>query len=850
MSVPSGSRRSGLLYSLNLGFASGQLHEYLENSSFEEMMRIDVAADRISAVYHIEEKYSLPFTDGSYRAFFTHVLKRLVHPDDKAAYAALMDPNYLLENLSHGDIPWTSDVEYRCLQKSGAYHWVEQVMICGETFGLPEGTVECYIYDVQNFKDRTEGRTLVQKGSGVQPDALTGLLREADYVNAAGIVFYDSSARWAVIAVDLESFRLYNEWYGWEAGNRVLASVGTYLKETARSCGGFAGYMGGDDFLLLVPEGSVSPDDVYAQVHQIMGTYGVSVGFQPSVGVAVSEGGSGSSILALIDEAQLACDRAKENFRNRVVCYSSDMRDETGNEFRLLSDFHRAITQKSNIFFCLQPQCRVSTGRIVGAEALARWRQADGSFLSPEVFVPVLEKYGFITDLDQYVWESVAAWLSDYIDRGGEPVPVSVNVSQVDVFTIDVPAFFRGLMERYHLPPGLIKVEITESAVAGDSQKILTVIRELRSAGFTVLMDDFGSGYSSLNMLHELDMDVIKIDANFLRYDRQHEKKGIHIVESVISLAKSMGIPTVVEGVETREQVDFLRSLGCRYMQGYFYYQPMPKEDFEALIADPEKTDRSGINFKANEEFHLREFLNDNIYSDSMLNTILGPVAFYLRRGDRVDIIRYNEQFYDAVNIEGFSDRLNDIGRFVPPEEMESMLQALDEAVEDGMNGSSAVVSFYLPQGGASRFLMHFYYLGPWNGGDRFYGACRDVTDITTLQKTLDLITSVFSDCIVFVSSEGGVPRCQVVAQGIDELGLTRSELEEEMNSGRFFSRVLFSHRRMLRTQWEGMLKDIDFSAYFGWKNPRGRQINLHIETDLVEDDTVNVQHVVRLSEA
>lgn len=680
-------------------------------------------------------------------------------------------------------------------------------------------------------------------------DDLTGLPREGEFLRLAGEMLTGRGGAWELHVADLDQFRLFNQWYGWEQGDKVLAAVGGFLAKEAETSGGLAGYLGNDDFVLLIPEKQSRPEELYQEIHRIMQDFGASTGFRPSVGIARTED-MDLPVLELLDQARLAASSSKNNYRQRICYYTSDLTREKKKEYELLSEFHRGILGGKDVFFYLQPQVRASTGQVVGAEALTRWRRSDGSFISPALFVPILEKYGFVTDLDQYIWESVARWLADFIRRGGRPVPISLNVSQIDIFAFDVPAFLTDLAARYDLRKSHLKIEITESAVAGNSEKVRSVIQELRQAGFTVLMDDFGSGYSSLNMLHEMDLDIIKIDANFLRFDQQHEKKGAKIVESVIGMTKSMGTPVLVEGVENQEQVDFLMALGCRYMQGFYYYRPMPADEFERLIADPDKVDYSGFRFKANEQFRLREFLDENIYNDSMLNTILGPVAFYYRREESTDIIRYNEQFYELMQVGDQFDRLKGIERFMPPGDADRMREMMDAAMTDSLNGSSAVISFFRPDGGMARFLIHLYYLGKYDGGDRFYGACRDVTEISLLQKNLDLISRQFSDAVIFVRNYGGKPAYEVVAQGIPELGLTKAEMEKEMNSGKFFSRVLPEHRSAIQNQWADMLRGIDFSAYCTVEGSGGEQMNVLIETEAVDEDDSLIQNVIKISYA
>lgn len=305
-------------------------------------------------------------------------------------------------------------------------------------------------------------------------------------------------------------------------------------------------------------------------------------------------------------------------------------------------------------------------------------------------FVPILEQYGIVTNLDQYIWEEVCAWLRRWIDEKHTPIPISMNVSQIDILTIDVPKHFEELLEKYRLPAGLIKVEITESAYVGDTTVVRETVRQLRSMGILVLMDDFGSGYSSLNMLRSLNVDVIKLDAQFLRISASEERKGISILESIVSMAKTLSLPIIVEGVETQEQAHFLTDLGCRYMQGFYFHRPMPVGEFEALIADDRTLEPGGFVCVDNVEIHPREFLDVNVFSDAMLNHILGPVAILQWDGnERVDILRYNQEYYQMVGIsaEALTERRINITQYFYSDDREKMIRMMQKADLDHLNG-------------------------------------------------------------------------------------------------------------------------------------------------------------------
>ena len=821
------------------------LIQYVRDSGFDELLVLDIPNDRMKAVFHMEEKYQMPVLKGGYTEFYKYAADHMVFPEDKDEYVKTMDPGRIMSVLSDARIPGAMEFRFQTRGMDRQWRWVNQLMITGERYGIDDGIVECYIYDIQQIVDRELGLNTADENLDVKPDPMTGLYRKKDFFNLAESILSGITGVWYLISIDLEKFKLFNEWYGWENGNMVLARIGAGLRMNAVNLGGLACYMGDDDFCLFVPAEKCDVDLLYKNIRGVLQHYGASVGFLPSFGIAeVSES---ISIMELYDRASFACELARNDLKNRIRFYDRKMVEQIETDYSLITDFQRALKENEITFF-LQPQCHASTGKIVGAEALVRWKKKDGSYVPPALFVPVLEKYNFITDLDQFMWERVAIWIRSWLDRGNPLLPISVNVSRVDIFTIDVPSFFHNLMEKYKLSWNAIKIEITESAVAEDSSTVRNVVKQLREKGFLVLMDDFGSGYSSLNMLHEFEVDVIKIDANFLRMERNTEVRGVNILESVINMTKMMGIPIIVEGVETKEQREFLLSLGCRYMQGFFFFRPMSVANFEKLTSDSANIESEGFVFKANEQFRVREFMDNSIYSDAMLNNILGPAAIYAWGPQGVDIIRFNEQFYEAVHSPVFHERLQNIGQFMPPDEVPLLENALKRAMVDRLNGSSELLSFYQTGGGASRFLIQFYYLGSEGENRRFYGSARDVTQITLLQKHMDLVTRVFSECIIFAYEEEDGFDFEVVAQGLPELGMTREELEKELADGSVYARVAPEYREMLRQQCQEAFYGIDFSSFFTLINKEGRRVNLHIQSDYIEDEASDVRCVVTIS--
>ena len=504
--------------------------------------------------------------------FFNTCRKRsvgILHPED--------EKNFLKE--------FTKENILRAIDEKGAFTISYRHLVDGETS-----------YVSMNITRMQEDSRHILVGVNNNGDIdsrneLTGLHTESALYIRGKELLRAHPEGWCVIAMDLEHFKLFNEWYGREAGDELLAQIGDRLTKVEAKTGGLACYLGQDDFALIVPYDEEQVKKLFGHIHELVVEHGTSVGFMPAVGVCMSDDAA-VSVEELFDRAAQAAQHAKEDYHHRIRVFEESMYKKTERDYQILSDFQLAL-QNNELFIQLQPQCQIETGRVVGAESLVRWKKADGTMVSPGIFVPVLEQYGFVTDLDQFVWEEVCAWQRKWIDGGHTPLPVSVNVSQIDIFTIDVPSHFELLLWKYKLPVDVIKIEITESAYVGDGSVVDTVKR-LREKGFLVLMDDFGSGYSSLNMLRNLNVDIIKLDAQFLRMNSD-DRKGVHILESIVGMAKSMEVPIIVEGVETEEETTFIKSLGCRYVQGYHFYRPMPVPDFEALIGDEGNIDTSGF---------------------------------------------------------------------------------------------------------------------------------------------------------------------------------------------------------------------------------------------------------------
>lgn len=413
-------------------------------------------------------------------------------------------------------------------------------------------------------------------------DMLTGLYRPSEFMRRANaFIKAKRDDAWCIATVDMGHMRLFNEWYGQAEGDRMLADVGTVLKDIENADMGVAGYWGQDDFCLLIPFEHDFVHRVYARVREAVAKHDDGVGFWPSMGVYPIDSNEEITIDAQA-KAMFTNRRAKNDFKERIAIFRPAEYEREVAFHRTLTEFQYALSN-GRITYYLQPQVDMETGEIIGAEALTRWIDKDSSLISPATFIPALEESGFVVTLDKYIWQGVAIWLRERLDRRLRVVPVSLNVSRVDILACDVAEHMGALAAQYNLPPELMRIEITETAYTGESEAVDKLTADLHTRGFSTYMDDFGTGQSTLAMLKNVNVDVIKLDRAFVPTDRD-QGRSTQIISSMLEMAQSLHLPVVVEGVETNEQANMLRQMGARYAQGFLYYRPMPAKDFEALL--------------------------------------------------------------------------------------------------------------------------------------------------------------------------------------------------------------------------------------------------------------------------
>ena len=307
----------------------------------------------------------------------------------------------------------------------------------------------------------------------------------------------------------------------------------------------------------------------------------------------------------------------------------------------ILRNFETAI-ENNYIFPEYQPQVNHSTGRLIGAEALMRWEDPKLGRVMPSEFIPILEEYDLIYQADIHLFSSVCRFLKKLLEEGERPIPISVNMSRHDIFNHDYVEAVESIRRAYDIPVEYLRLELTESSAIGGMELVQNVLKRLHALGYKVEMDDFGSGYSSLNVLKDLDVDVLKLDMFF--FTGQLRGRGGTIITTVVNMAKWLGIPVIAEGVETVEQAEFLKSIGCNYIQGYLYYKPMPER---ALVEELKKRDHEPAkpSLKLVVEMDAGAFWDPDSIETLIFSNYVGAACVFSYRNGHAELLRINDKY-------------------------------------------------------------------------------------------------------------------------------------------------------------------------------------------------------------
>lgn len=416
-------------------------------------------------------------------------------------------------------------------------------------------------------------------------DQLTGLYNcESFYEEAESLLKVRKDVIYHIVCMDISCFKIINDLFHIDTGDLILKAVADYLKmnfnpQTTISCRAEA-----DHFILCVPCEELNIDRLIKELDEKIQSLHISHNILFFAGVySVDKRDVGKlAVSQMCDRAKIALRQIKGSYLKRYAYYDDKMRDQMIDDLLIISNLETSLMEHQFQIF-LQPIFNPRSNKIISAEALIRWFHPVHGMVSPGKFIPACENNGFIVRLDRFVWEEACRLQRKRIDEGKHIVPISVNLSRLNFYSEDLSEFLLSLMEKYDLEPWMLKLEITESAYTDKNLNLLDVIAKLRDKGFSILMDDFGSGYSSLNMLKDMPLDVVKVDMAFIR-ELEKSKRVAVILKFIVELAEELEMGVVVEGVETQFQCDYVASLGEVSIQGYFFSRPLPIRDYEELL--------------------------------------------------------------------------------------------------------------------------------------------------------------------------------------------------------------------------------------------------------------------------
>ena len=420
---------------------------------------------------------------------------------------------------------------------------------------------------------------------GTEKDSLTGLYSREyfiEYINQ--IEKYKADRKVDILVINIDHFHLVNELYGRKEGNNALIRIGHILLDIFKEQPGIGCRTDADNFIVYCENGTnhaellnrlvegLSDASMFHKIRLRMGVY--------------SDVDKSIMVENWLDRAKTACDKLRGDYTKDIEYYSNEFFEKSKFQEKLINDIDSAIENKDLMVF-YQPKYNIQGEKPVlrSAEALIRWKHPELGMISPGEFIPLFESNGLIQKLDRYVWEEAAKQVGLWKKEYGISVPVSVNVSRMDIYFPGLKANFEYLLEKNGLEPNELMLEITESAYSENAEELISVVEVLREDGFMIEMDDFGSGYSSLNMITTIPIDALKLDMKFVR-NMEKDEKSMKLVELILEIADFLQVPVIAEGVETENQMKLLKERGCEIIQGYYFSKPVPPEEFTAFFED------------------------------------------------------------------------------------------------------------------------------------------------------------------------------------------------------------------------------------------------------------------------
>lgn len=546
------------------------------NKNVDAAVQSDLKINEITIYDKYKELQNLKFIQGNYAASFTifttddilvNILNKTLNHISESAMATIEN-----NNIQH--IAMEQITLWEFVQRYWGYFilaFVLLVLVNGVTIGYRK-------YKREKKEKEKAYRDNIADVSSMQKFR----------IDVEPILSSDLKLDYFILSIDIEQFKIVNDLYGYKEGDKVISYLGSVLKNSLDQ-ESYITRSNADCFVIMKKAGGFEEivsylktvfDKIEMDILQFDAEYKLIL--KAGVYEIVEDDFLLSS---MIDKANIAKSNMEVGHESMYALYSEEMRQNAIEEKKMENDMERALeTGQFRVY--LQPQVDLKTRKIVSAEALVRWKNPERGMIDPIKFIPLFEKNGFICKLDYYVWEEAIKTLAKWRDNNQPMVPISINLSSADIRKKGMLEKTIELLDKYNIPSKWVKAELTESMCLENDKLVMEKMALLKSKGIKIAIDDFGSGYSSLHMLKEMPIDILKIDKSFLTYEREMQEKDEILIRDVIELGKHLRMVIITEGVENLEQSDFLEEIGCDIVQGYYYGRPMPIENFERLIEE------------------------------------------------------------------------------------------------------------------------------------------------------------------------------------------------------------------------------------------------------------------------
>lgn len=569
-------------------------------------------------------------------------------------------------------------------------------------------------------------------------DSMTSLLNKNTFYKMAKTFIQENAQhKCTIFCIDVERFKVVNDIFGTEKGNELLIYLADHLQGDVFSEDSIVARISADVFVTCsIDKGNTN--QIIEDIITVFNKAPLSMQVSPAIGIYQVQDPN-TAVETMCDRAIFALNTIKGNYQKHFAIYDDKMWEKMLKEQEIRSQADRAL-ENHEFQVYMQPKCNMRTGKVVGAEALVRWIHPEKGIIPPNSFIPVFERNGFIKKLDAYVWEEVIKWLHERSEKELINIPISLNVSRLDILGLDVPVLLQGMLKKYSVVPSFVQLEITESAYTSQFSEIASTVEKLMRLGHIVLMDDFGSGYSSLNMLKDINIDILKLDLRFLESTNQ---KSRDIIESIVHMAKWLNLKVIAEGVETKEQESFLLSIGCEFAQGFLYYKPMPLEDFNTLLTKEDIISLEEYENDTNIDeniIHFKDLFHNDMMSESLLNNILGGIALYQYDENTLQLIRCNEEYLHLTHHSPTMMKQGDhnLFEFIHSEDQILLTNALAQAKDNGDRGTSVILRKYI-ENTYRWFEFRLFYLADTNNKSIYYAGISDKNEEMEFYQRLRL---------------------------------------------------------------------------------------------------------------